>query len=140
LTVFIQKNFNYLEEEWRKILLIEEQNEKIEKLNEEQKKYNKPWSWKVFRCVNDKVKIAVYRWDEKFDRKMNEIMKLEWGKKNDVIFKEKEPPSEETRRKQEMVNELNIIKGFPKVVWDYCTFTLEEYTKEKAKLKDCKEM
>jgi hypothetical protein len=40
-----------------------------------------------------------------------------YGKRTTLGRKEK--------KKQEMVNELNIIKGFPKVVWDYCTFTFE---------------
>jgi hypothetical protein len=36
---------------------------------------------------------------------------------------------------QEKVDRLEIIKGFPKVVWQYCTFTPEEYEKKKEKLK-----
>jgi hypothetical protein len=58
-----------------------------------------------------------------------------WGQRNDVTFVRKKIAVKERKALQEKVDRLNIIKGFPKVVWDYCTFTPEEYEKKRKKLK-----
>jgi hypothetical protein len=50
-------------------------------------------------------------------------------------FAKKLISKEERRKLQDKVDALKIIKGFPKVVWQYCTFTPEDYEKRKEKLK-----
>jgi hypothetical protein len=62
------------------------------------------------------------------------IMKC-WGDNVGANFSEKMIPREEKKRLQDKVDALEIIKGFSKLVWQYCTFTLEDYEKKKAKMK-----
>jgi hypothetical protein len=57
------------------------------------------------------------------------------GEQIGVSFTKKRIPREKKKKMQEKVDQLEIIKGFPKVVWQYCTFSLEVYRKKKEKLK-----
>jgi hypothetical protein len=57
------------------------------------------------------------------------------GKQVNATFTKKKIPCEERKKLQEKVDKLEIIKGFLKVVWQYCTFAAEEYKKRKEKLK-----
>jgi hypothetical protein len=93
-------------------------------------------SWKFLRCANGKLRIRMIRGDEKaIDPIMGKKRVLYWEQNNNATFERKIIPRKERKRKQEMVNKLKIIKGFPKVVWDYCTFTPEEYKERRDKLK-----
>jgi predicted metalloendopeptidase len=60
---------------------------------------------------------------------------LYWGEQVGVTFNKKTISREAKKRMQEKVDRLEIIKGFPKIVWQFCTFTPEEYEKKKKKLK-----
>jgi hypothetical protein len=117
----------------------ESEKERIRRLAEERKRpdyLSKLGSWKFFKCTNDKVRISQVRSRvEKMDPIARKRAIDYWDQQNNVTFVKKRKSGEERKALQEKVDKLEIIKGFTKVVWQYCTFTPEEYEKRKEKLK-----
>jgi hypothetical protein len=85
-----------------------------------------------FKCTNGKIRIIDKIWQkDELDPIMERKRVMHWSQTNGLTLEKKIVPIRDKRIMQGKVDKLKIIKGFPKVVWDYCTFTPEDYEKRK---------
>jgi hypothetical protein len=142
---FYKENFEIMKDSHLTVLWIERDNERLRQLvkernNPEGLQYLK--SWKFFRSTNGKVRIVQVRKKDE-DPKLEKKKIAYWGKQNNVTFTKKRIAREEKKKMQEKVDKLEIVRGFPKAIWQYCTFTPKEYERRKEELKivgDCCEI
>jgi hypothetical protein len=133
---FYEKNFDVLKGSKCRVAWIERENEKRRQLSEERRFEFVEYKWKLFRCTNGKVKIIRDLEKDDHEKLLKERKLIAyWAERNGLTLEKKILPRKEMRALQEKVDKLNIIKGFPKVVWDYCTFPYDEYNRRKEKLK-----
>jgi hypothetical protein len=91
--------------------------------------------WKFFRCTKGKLKI-IRKSLKNIEEERVDVKKsvAYWIEKNGLKTQFKELSKKEIRELQTKIDKLNIIKGFPKVVWNYCIFLPDKYRRRKEKL------